>query len=102
MKAAWILGLLTAVWFGAMAVRARESWILWGLGGGLFGLAVTTVVIGLGQAAFIPFSSREANVFQMREVGVAFAIIVIAGCLFTLGLVRRAAAARGRGHDSVS
>ena len=57
----WPVAALTAVWFGFMAYKAGKNAVLWGIGGGVLALVVTTLVMGLGQAAFIPFTSAEQN-----------------------------------------
>jgi len=42
-----------------MAYKAKKNCVVWAIGGGLMGLVTTTLVMGLGQAAFIPFTSEE-------------------------------------------
>ncbi len=83
---AWLLALATALWFGLMAFKAHRAWGLWAVGGGLFALVTTTIVLGLEEAAFIPFSSREAALFHWRAVGISILIILVFGWLFTMGL----------------
>ena len=39
-------------------LQGGQERVLWAIGGGLLGLVVTTIVMGLGQATFIPFSTR--------------------------------------------
>ncbi len=83
---AWVLALATALWFGLMALKAHRAWGLWAVAGGLFALVTTTIVLGLEEAAFIPFSSREAALFHWRAVGISILIILFFGWLFTAGL----------------
>jgi hypothetical protein len=79
----WPVAIATAVWFGVMAFKARKNAVLWAIGGGLLGLVVTTVVMGLGQAAFIPFTSGQEAAFRVKIAGFAVFIVFCLGWLFT-------------------
>ena len=52
----WPVAAAAAAWFGMMAYKAGKNFVLWAIGGGLVGLIVITVVLGLAQATFLPFS----------------------------------------------
>jgi len=84
----WAVTAATAAWFGMMAFKAGKSTVLWAIGGGLMGLVVTTVILGLGQATFIPFSTQEIAPFRLKVVGLAILIVACVGWLFTGGLHR--------------
>ena len=84
----WAVAAGTAVWFGLMAFRSGKSTVLWSIGGGLMGLVVTTVILGLGQATFIPFSTQEIAPFRLKVAGLAIFVVVCVGWLFTGGLHR--------------
>jgi MFS-type transporter involved in bile tolerance (Atg22 family) len=72
-----------------MAFRSHQNWILWAVGGGIFALVTTTIIMGLTQAAFIPFSSHEAAVFRVRAILVSIVVILVLGWLITKGLHRK-------------
>jgi hypothetical protein len=84
----WAVTAATAAWFGMMAFKAGKSTVLWAIGGGLMGLVVTTVILGLGQATFIPFSTQEIAPFRLKVVGLAILLVACIGWLFTGGLHR--------------
>jgi hypothetical protein len=84
----WAVTAATAAWFGMMAFKAGKSTVLWAIGGGLMGLIVTTVILGLGQATFIPFYTQEIAPFRMKVVGLAVLLVACVGWLFTGGLHR--------------
>ena len=84
----WAVTAATAAWFGMMAFKAGKSTVLWAIGGGLMGLIVTTVILGLGQATFIPFSTQEIAPFRLKVVGLAILLVACIGWLFTGGLHR--------------
>ena len=84
----WAVTAATAAWFGMMAFKAGKSTVLWAIGGGLMGLLVTTMILGLGQATFIPFSTQEIAPFRLKVVGLAILIVACVGWLFTGGLHR--------------
>jgi hypothetical protein len=79
----WPVAAATAVWFGIMAHKAGKNAVLWGVGGGVLGLIVTTLVMGLGQAAFIPFTSAEQSTFRIKIAALAIFIVFCLGWLFT-------------------
>jgi hypothetical protein len=79
----WPVAAATATWFGVMAYKARKNSVLYAIGGGLVGLVITTLVMGLGQAAFIPFTSGEESMFRMKMAAVALLIVFCIGWWFT-------------------
>jgi Zn-dependent protease len=84
----WPVAVATAAWFGVMAYKAGKSSVLWAIGGGLLGLIATTIVLGLGQATFIPFYTEEITPFRMKLAGLAIVLVVCVGWLFT-GILHR-------------
>ena len=47
------------------------------------GLVVTTLVVGLGQATFIPFYSAAVVPFRMKAAALAILLVAGIGWLFT-------------------
>jgi hypothetical protein len=84
----WPVAAATAVWFSMMAFKAGKSTVLWGIGGGLMGLVVTTIILGLGQATFIPFDTQQVAPFRMKVAASAMLVVACIGWLFTGGLHR--------------
>jgi hypothetical protein len=82
----WPVAAVAAIWFGVMAYKAQKNAVLWAIGGGMLGLIVTTVVMGLGQAAFIPFTSAEQSAFRVKIAGLAIFIVFCLGWLFTASI----------------
>jgi hypothetical protein len=82
----WVAGLVTAVCFGFLAARAKVNWVLWGVGGACFGLLTTTVVVGLGEAVFIPMSQEAVGQFKMKCVAVTVVLLAVFGWIFTISL----------------
>ena len=54
----------------------------------MLGLVVTTIVLGLGQATFIPFSTQEIAPFRLKVAGLAILLVLCVGWLFTGSLHR--------------
>ena len=79
----WPVAAATAVWFGVMAYKAGKNAVLWGIGGGMMALIVTTLVMGLGQAAFIPYTSDQQSMFRIKIGALAVFIVLCLGWLFT-------------------
>jgi hypothetical protein len=88
----WVVAAATAGWFGFMANKARKSTALWAVGGGLLGLVASTLIMGLGQATFIPFCSEQVLPFRLKIAALAILFVAVAGWLFTSSLHRHAAA----------
>jgi hypothetical protein len=78
----------TVIWFGLMAHKAAKNRVLWSLGGGMLGLLVTTLVVGLGQATFIPFYSEAVFPFRLKAAVLAILLVAGIGWLFTGSLHR--------------
>jgi hypothetical protein len=85
----WLFSLGTAVWFGIMAYRARRNWLLWASGGAVFALLTTTIIMGIGEAAFVPVSYEAEVRFRIEVVGMAILTVGFLGWLFTFDLHRR-------------
>ena len=85
----WVIGILTALWFGLMARWAERNWVSWGLGGGVFALVTSTIVFGLGHASSIAFSEHERSALQVKWTVISFLLVGIVGWLLTLGLHRQ-------------
>jgi len=89
----WPVAAATAVWFGVMAYKSGKNFVLWAIGGAVLGLVLTTLVMGLGQATFIPYHTGEIAIFRIKLAAVAVIIVVCAGWLFTGSLHRRLSSA---------
>jgi D-alanyl-lipoteichoic acid acyltransferase DltB (MBOAT superfamily) len=79
----WPVAALAAIWFGVMAYKAGKNAVLWGIGGGMLALIVTTTIMGLGQAAFIPFTSADQSMFRIKIGALAIFVVFCLGWLFT-------------------
>ncbi len=82
----WPVAAATAIWFGVMAFKSGKNRVLWSIGGGVLGFVVTTIVLGLAQATFIPFDSEEIHPFRLKVVVLAVVIVFCLGWLFTGGM----------------
>ncbi len=92
----WPVAVATAIWFGVMARKADKNLVLWAIGGGLLGLVVTTILLGLAQATFMPFSTGEIVPFRLKMAGLAILFVAGVGWLFTGSLHRHLLAALKR------
>jgi uncharacterized membrane protein YhhN len=84
----WLFALGTAVWFGIMALRAGRSWFGWAIGGGVFALVVSTIVLGISNAMFLPVSHAASDAHQVKSAVVTLAVVVVLGWLVTMSLHR--------------
>jgi hypothetical protein len=96
----WLFAVVTAVWFGAMAFRARRNWVPWAGAGALFGLVTATIIMGLGEAAFMPISHEAEVRFRIKTIVATAAVVGILGWLFTLDLQRWFCSLRTRSRRS--
>ena len=97
----WPVALATAMWFGVMAYRSGKNSVLWAIGGGLLGLVVTTIVLGLGQATFMPFCTEAITPFRLKTAGLAILLVLGVGWLFTGSLHRHLLASLKRAPEPV-
>ena len=95
----WPVAAATATWFGVMAHKSAKNLVLWAIGGGLLGLVVTTIVLGLGQATFIPYYTDEVPGFRLKLALVALVLVLCVGWLFTGTLHRRLFASWKQGAE---
>jgi hypothetical protein len=79
----WPVTAATAAWFGFMAYKAGKNCVVWAIGGGVLALVVTTLVMGLGQATFIPYDSEQVPTFRLEAAVVAILLVFCLGWLFT-------------------
>jgi hypothetical protein len=79
----WPITAATAAWFGLMAYKAGKNCVVWAIGGGVLALVVTTILMGLAQATFLPFDSEEVPTFRLEMAGVAVVVVFCLGWLFT-------------------
>jgi hypothetical protein len=84
----WPVAVATAIWFGVMAYKAKKNCALWAIGGGVLGLALTTIILGLAQATFIPFSTEQIAPFRIKVAALAILVVFCVGWLFTGSLHR--------------
>ena len=99
----WPIAAAAAAWFGFMAFKSGKAVVLWASGGGVLGLVLSTLVLGLAQATFIPFYTAEIAPFRFKMTVVAVMIVIGAGWLFTGGLHRRLFSKwRNRNEEEIS
>src|ERR1035437_2363990 len=79
----WPIAAATAAWFGLMAHKAGKNGVVWAIGGGVLALVVTTVVVGLGQATFMPYDTEEIATFRLKMAVLALVLVFCLGWLFT-------------------
>lgn len=79
----WPITAATAAWFGFMAYKAGKNCVVWAIGGGVLALVVTTIIMGLAQATFLPFDTEEIAAFRLKAAGVAVLLVLGLGWLFT-------------------
>jgi len=89
----WPVATAAAIWFGVMAYKSEKNFVLWAIGGAVLGLVLTTLVMGLGQATFIPYHTGEIAAFRGKLAAAAVIVVVCVGWLFTGTLHRRLFAA---------
>lgn len=85
----WPVAVATAIWFCVMAHKAGKNRLLWAISGGVLGLVVTTIILGLAQATFIPFHHGEVAPFRAMVAAVAILVVFCLGWLFTGSMHRQ-------------
>ena len=98
----WPIAAATALWFGLLAWKSRKTVVLWAIGGGVLGLVLSTLVLGLAQATFIPFHTGEIASFRLKMTVLAVLLVAGVGWLFTGSIHRRTALAREKAAEASS
>jgi high-affinity Fe2+/Pb2+ permease len=98
----WPIAIATAIWFGVMAYKSGKNRLLWVIVGGVLGLAVSTIILGLGQAAFIPFHNSEIAPFRVLMTALAVLVVFCLGWLFSGSLHRHVRAIWKRSERSAA
>lgn len=71
----WVMGAISAIAFGLTAHCWRKNRFVWALGGGFVGLLLTTMVLGIENAAAIPISPQAIRIHFWEAVAAAAAIL---------------------------
>ena len=79
----WPIAAATAAWFGLMAHKAGKNSVVWAIGGAVLAMVVTTIVLGLAQATFIPYDTEEITTFRLKMAALALVVVFCLGWLFT-------------------
>ena len=79
----WPVAAATAAWFGLMAYKAGKNCVVWAFGGGVLALVVTTIVVGLAQATFIPYYTDEIATTRLKVAALSVVLVLCLGWLFT-------------------
>jgi len=85
----WLLAIGTAVWFGAVALRAGRNCFAWTIGGALFGLVASTLVLGVFHATYLPISHEAYVRFRVESLAASCFVILALGWLLTASLHRQ-------------
>ena len=98
----WPVAAATATWFGVMAYKAGKNCVVWSIGGGVLALVVTTIVVGLAQATFIPYYTGEITTLRLKVAGLAVLLVFCLGWMFTGTLHRHIRELLKRRHQSAA
>jgi hypothetical protein len=78
----WIVSLAVAVWMFLEARRSGWGWGLWAMGGAVYSLLVTTILLGLAHAATIPIEpGAHSRANLLATLAAVFLIVVPGQCL---------------------
>jgi hypothetical protein len=100
MLAAWIICLLTAVWFFWIGKKYRQNPFVWALQGALLSLPTAAIILGLCDAAYIPLSHKEEVSYRIKSLIFAILPILVFGGCVMLVLWRRSRNGDGKNVTS--
>src|SRR5262245_5061398 len=89
MIAPWIICLATAIWFSWIGWKNSQNLFWWALQGAMLSLPVSTIILGLCDAAFIPLSHQEEVTIRIKSLLLAILPILLVGICAMLVLSRR-------------
>jgi hypothetical protein len=85
----WIICFATAIWFSWIGWKNSQNPFWWGLQGALLSLPISTIILGLCDAAFIPLSHKEEVAIRIKSLIFAVLPILLIGTCAMLVLSRR-------------
>ena len=85
----WIISLVTAIWFSWIGWKNGQNPFVWALQGVLLALPVSTIILGLCDAAYIPMSHDEEVSIRLKSLILALLPILLVGICAMLVLSRR-------------
>jgi len=95
MIAPWIISLFTAIWYAWIGWKDNQNPYRWALQGFLFGLATSTLILGVCDASLIPRSYEEESYFKIKSLILSvLPMLVVGGC--TMFVVLRRARLSGK------
>jgi len=114
----WVFFAATAAVVGLVAHRSGRGWFGWALVGGASSLVVTTLLLGVAEAVFIPISHEARLRFCTKTIVAVVLMNALCGWLMTaafhrqhliladlakrlLGKLLRVARLRGEVHSSI-
>ena len=85
----WLLFAIAAVALGLFARRTGRAWFPWALIGGMSSLLMTTIILGLADALFIPVSHEGYLRFCITMLVVVALMNALLLWLLTIGIHRQ-------------
>ncbi len=85
----WLFCAAAALAFGLMARRFARPWFPWAFLAGVSSLILTTLILGLAEAAFIPISRQAQIEFSIMTISAAVLLNACLGWLVTTGIHRQ-------------
>lgn len=82
----WSFFGLAALALALLAHRTGRAWLPWALLGGTSTLVITTITVGVAEAAFIPLSHNAYVNFRAKVILAALFLNGLCGWLITIGL----------------
>jgi hypothetical protein len=79
MTAPWVISILAAIWFAQLGRRADGRWMRGAVGGALFALTASTIVLGLCDSAMIPISHETKVSYHFKSLVLAILPILLVG-----------------------
>jgi len=79
MIAPWVISILTAIWFAQLGRKADGRWVRGAVGGALFALTASTIVLGLCDSAIIPLSHEGEVSYHVKSLIFAILPILLVG-----------------------
>jgi phosphoribosylformimino-5-aminoimidazole carboxamide ribotide isomerase len=86
----WVLAAITGAVLAWVGYRSRGAWAPWAIGGAIYALVISTIVIGLFHASFLPLSEAAESSMHLKATLFSLLLILAVGALFTFRMWREA------------
>jgi hypothetical protein len=87
--AAYVLAIITAIWFGLVGWRTKTGGVFWAISGAIIALILSTVCLGFANSITVPYSAPAVQASQRNAIIASAILIALFAATITYANIRR-------------